>query len=372
MKAALSREPALDTIALEEPPEMSPGVDLLERLEGICAARGLESLAERLGDLADFLGQDVAQLEGSLEELPRDPRLVGRSATHLLDLGGKRLRPICVALASRIGKGFDPRVLDLGVAVELVHSATLLHDDVVDWSDARRGGPTSRVVYGNAASIFAGDWLLIEALRRVERVGVPGLLSDLFGTIEEMIFAESLQLENRGKVSPERETYFQITEGKTASVFRWAMRAGGKAGEVGDEGLAALETFGLELGIAFQAVDDLLDLTGDPALTGKSLFTDLREGKMTFPLILALENDGELRRPIEEALAFDPAGGADLPPALVARIIETLETTRAVEDTLTLARERSASAISALSVLPPSRARFALETVAEAIVDRDL
>lgn len=349
------------------------GILLLERLESLCTDRGLGRLADRLEDMAIFLGTDLAAFEVEFAALPRRPQLVGRSARHLVELGGKRLRPLVLCLASRLGFGMatlDPKVLDLAVAVELVHSATLLHDDVVDGSETRRGSLTSRTLFGNAASIFAGDWLLIEALRRVQTSGLPGLLEGLFDCIEEMIFAESIQLENRGRLSLDRASYFQVIEGKTASVFRWAMRAGAQAAELPADQIAALAVYGENLGIAFQAVDDLLDLTGDPRKTGKTLFTDLREGKMTFPLIVALERRPEIR-PVLEQIAREGVDG-ELDEALATSVIQVLRETHAVEDCLALARERSERAIAALADLPDSRARRALATVAEAIVDRDL
>ena len=356
--------------APEEPrsvPGLPVGVDLLARLEGICVHRGLDNLADRLSDLVAFIGHDLEAFEGEFASLPHHDRLVSRGASHLLDLGGKRLRPMCLALAARLGSGFDERVRDLAVAVELVHTATLLHDDVVDMSDHRRGAPATRAVYGNAASIFAGDWLLIEALRRVEGCRLPGLLEELFTIIEEMIFAESLQLENRGRLSTDRELYFRVVEGKTASVFRWAMSAGGRAAGLGDDERRSLVEYGRHLGIAFQATDDLLDLTGDASRTGKDLFADLREGKMTFPLIVALERDPALAPVVEEILG---ASGISDPAAR--RVVDSLRETRAVEDCRKLARRHSSRALAALETLPDSRARRALATVAETIVDRDL
>ncbi len=346
------------------------GVDLLERLEEICVDQGLSALAHRLGAMTGLVAADLAAFELELDGLPSRPEKVGRAAGHLLDLGGKRLRPLCLALATRLGSGFDQSGLDLAVAVELVHSATLLHDDVVDLSDQRRGSATARTIYGNAASIFAGDWLLIEALRRVRKAGYLELLDQLFAVIEEMIFAESLQLENRGRLSMDRLTYFKVVEGKTASVFRWAMTAGGVAGGLGREEQKALADYGDHLGITFQAVDDLLDLTGDSAKTGKALFTDLREGKMTLPLILALERRPELRDLVEQV----PALGAEepIPESLGRAIVGHLRDSGAVDDCLTMARERSAAAVQALQSLPAGPARRALATVAEAIIDRDL
>ena len=348
-------------------PGLPVGVDLLARLEGLCAHRGLEGLADRLSDLVAFIGQDLVSFESEFAALPHDDRLVSRSASHLLDLGGKRLRPMCVTLAARMGSGFGAEVRDLAVAVELVHSATLLHDDVVDMSDVRRGAPSARAVYGNAASIFAGDWLLIEALRRVNRCGRQELLEELFAIIEEMIFAESLQLENRGRLSINRDLYFRVVEGKTASVFRWAMSAGARAAGLDEAARGKLVEYGNHLGIAFQATDDLLDLTGDASRTGKDLFADLREGKMTFPLIVALERDPSLRPVIEGIL--ESSGISDLASR---RVVSTLRETRAVEDCRQLAREHSNRALAALEALPDSRARRALATVAETIVDRDL
>jgi octaprenyl-diphosphate synthase len=346
------------------------GVDLLARLEGICAGRGLAHLAIRLGDMASFVGGDLVSFEEEIARLPRDERWAGRAASHLLDIGGKRLRPLCVMLAARIGAGFDARVNDLAIAVELVHNATLLHDDVVDLGDTRRGLPTARTVYGNAASIFAGDWLLIEALRRVRRCSIPNLLEDLFDTIEQMIFAESLQLENRGRLSLGRDLYFQVVEGKTASLFGWGMRAGALAGGLDRHQVDALSDFGRHLGVAFQAVDDLLDLTGNAEHTGKVLFADLREGKMTFPLIVALEREEELRPLLQEVLATNVE--EPIAEATAARVLDILRQTGSVETCRELARKRTAQAVERLETLPAGRARRALNTVARAIVDRDL
>lgn len=361
-------EPAID----EEPAAggLPAGVDLLERLETICSDQGLSSLAVRLGAMTELVAADLARFEQELGGLPRRPEQVGQAASHLMERGGKRLRPLCLALASRLGSGFADDGLDLAVAVELVHSATLLHDDVVDLSDQRRGSATARTVYGNAASIFAGDWLLVEALRRVRRSGHLRLLDQLLSVIEEMIFAESLQLENRGRLTMDRPTYFRVVEGKTASVFRWAMTAGGVAGGLGSVEQKALAAYGNHLGVTFQAVDDLLDLTGETAKTGKSLFTDLREGKMTLPLILALERRPQLRSLVERVLAL-PAEQA-LPADLSSAVVTHLHDSDAIADCFQLARDRSRAAVEALDQVPAGQARDALATVAEAIIDRDL
>ena len=229
---------------------------VLDRLAHVSAARGVPSLGERLASLDRWVRADLIAFETELAAIPRGARVVHSAAHHLLDLRGKHLRPLCVALASRFGDGFTERARGLAVAVELIHSATLLHDDVVDVAERRRGEPAACVVYGNAASIFAGDWLLVAALRRIAAAGVEGLLDRMLGVIDEMIVAESIQLERRGNVIGTREDYFAIIEGKTAALFRWAMIAGARVARLPPAAEAALERFGLHLGVAFQAVDD--------------------------------------------------------------------------------------------------------------------
>lgn len=340
------------------------GPEVLFQLQAVVEGQGLDLLAGTLGRLGAFVGEDLARIEVELKTLPQRPDLVGRSATHLLELGGKRLRPLCVALAARLGSGFDDRAAELAAAVELVHSATLLHDDVVDSGTMRRGEPAARLLYGNAASVFAGDWLLIEALRRVRRAKTPGVLDELLCTIDEMIRAEALQLARRGLVSPDRASYFAVIDGKTASLFRWALLAGGRAGGLGDGACDALARYGRHLGLAFQLVDDTLDFAGDQARTGKALFTDLVEGKMTHPLLVALEREPALE-PRLSAIARGADTEAHLPEVLAA-----LERTSALAATTKLAEEHARRALDCLDEIPDAPARASLAFVAETAVHR--
>jgi octaprenyl-diphosphate synthase len=335
---------------------------VLDRLAIVSRTRGAGEIGERLADLGRWVTSDLAELDAELSAMPRGERVAHLAAHHLLDLRGKLLRPLCVALASRAGDGFTPRARGLAVAVELVHSATLLHDDVVDVAELRRGRPAARVVYGNAASIFGGDWLLVAALRKIAAAGFDGLLDRMLAVIDEMIVAESLQLERRGVLVPDRDDYFRIVEGKTAALFRWAMCAGARAGGVGPTGEAALDRYGLHLGIAFQAVDDALDFC---STTGKDALADLREGKMTWPLVVAIEREPALRGRIETALRVSSAGAGELDA--IARAVRELG---AIAATRRLAEEHATHAIDALSVLPAGPGRDALETVALASLER--
>ena len=344
---------------------IAPPPPLLRRLQTLCRGEQLEQLGARLGDLADFVAPDMRALEASMPRLRPEASAVERSASHLIDLGGKRLRPMCVALTARLGTGFDERARELAVAVELVHAATLLHDDVVDLGDTRRGAPAARLIFGNAVSIFAGDWLLVGALKRVRRAQIPGVLERLLDVIEQMVLAESLQLERRGRLDTTEAHWQAIVEGKTAALFRWAMWAGGRAGGLSDEHCDILERFGADLGVAFQAIDDLLDLAGDPEHTGKALFADLREGKLTYPVIVSIERDPSLAARIDEILKAEV-----LDPGRCLEALHLIKKTGSLEDCRRLAKRHAAHAKQTLAALPKSRAREALETIADATVHR--
>jgi octaprenyl-diphosphate synthase len=340
---------------------------LLDRLARISSARANPTLGERLAVLQQFVRDDLIGFERELAAIPLGARAVHRAARHLLELRGKCLRPTCVALASRFGgAGFDARARGLAVAVELVHSATLLHDDVVDVADRRRNAPAARVVYGNAAAIFGGDWLLVAALRRIAACGVDGMLDAMLAVIDEMIVAESLQLERRGVVheaTTARDEYLAIVDGKTCALFRWAMLAGARCAGLSPVGERALERFGQHLGVAFQAIDDELDFatTGE---TGKDPLVDLREGKLTFPLVVALERAPALRARLEALLAGTPVR------AELEALADAVRATGALAATRAFAEDQAQRALAALDELPPGPPRDALVTVALAALER--
>lgn len=346
------------------------GDDVLARLADVCNMRGVDGTPSRLGSLLGCVEDDMRVIDAALEvvseggsrELP-----VEKSVRHLLRLKGKRLRPMCVALAARVGAGFSDAAREIAVSAELVHAATLLHDDVVDLGDKRRGQPTARMVYGNAASIFGGDWLLVEALRRIHRAGVPRVMDGVLEVLNEMLGAESLQLACRGRFDPNLAVYLKIVEGKTASLFRWALAAGGRAGGLSEEACRALATFGDRLGVAFQVVDDLLDVAGDAVALGKGVYSDLREGKTTYPLLVALEREPKLLGTVRAACeAEDDAHLA----AAGAEVADALARTGAIDEARAFATRLSSQAIASLVTLPKCIARDALEHTAIELVGR--
>jgi octaprenyl-diphosphate synthase len=348
---------------------------VLASLERVSAHHGGDSLAARLAELRLWLSEDLASIEQALAEVGGGATLSERAGRHLLDQGGKRIRPICVALAARAGTGFGPAARSCAVAVELVHNATLLHDDVVDVGDTRRGAPTARVLYGNAASIFAGDWLLVEALFRIQAANLPGVLERGLEVIREMVFAEALQLERRNtafalrRASPRvaLDDYFRIVRGKTASLFRWAMFAGARAGGVSDAACDALERYGEDLGVAFQLVDDVLDVACEQEATGKTVLADLREGKLTYPLLVAMDRDAGLAPLLEQAADSD---AASVDASAAREIAQRIGATGAVDACVAEATARCDAAARSLDVLPRGRAREALEAVARSMPAR--
>jgi octaprenyl-diphosphate synthase len=343
----------------------NPEQAVLGRLERLSVDRGQPDLTETLHALNVFLADDLAAVEADLGGIPVRANVVGRSVQHLMTLGGKRLRPLCVVLASRIGREPARGVRALAVAVELVHSATLLHDDVVDGGVLRRGQPAARVRFGNAASVFAGDWLLIEALRRVQSSGVPDVLDRLLSVIDEMIAAEAIQLEHRGKLFPDVDTYFQVVRGKTASLFRWAAYAGARAGGASSSVSESMSAYGEALGLGFQIIDDVLDLRGSSSDTGKTLFADLLEGKTTLPVIFGIEADPSLASQIAELMRIE---GKSIDE--VEKIRSRLEELGAIERAVSVAGQYVARAKGELENLPTGLARDALLAVAETTLHR--
>ncbi len=339
------------------------------RLRAVCRDRGPRAVESRLAELEAWLADDLTALREELAAVPLESSVVGLSARHQLGLAGKLLRPLCVLLAAKLGRGFGPSARQLAVAVELIHNATLLHDDVIDLGEARRGAPAARAVYGNAASVLAGDWLLVQAIRRIRLCDQPGLLDGALAVIEKMIAAEALELENRCRLDLEPAEYFRVVDGKTAALFRFALLAGATAGELTPGERDALETYGDHLGVAFQLIDDVLDLDGDPAIMGKAALSDLREGKMTYPLLLAIERDDSLRRELTDLLARSCNGAA--PPRLCDRLQRKLHSTGAVEDCRALARRHAADAVACLGFLPEGLSRGALTQLALTAVERE-
>ena len=352
-----------------------PKSEVLDQLTSVAKSRGLDPLVLRLVEIRTWLHDDLVELEESALAILKGTAPLGPenedgdtpakgAARHLLGVPGKFIRPICLMMAARIGeRGLDKQVRDLALTCELIHAATLLHDDVLDEGDLRRGMPASRIVYGNAASVLGGDHVLLHALKLAHEAAPPHIFSALLETIDKMVSAESHQLVHRGTMNPDPEVYRTVILGKTAVLFRWALRAGGNLAGLNLEQEEALAAAGAELGMAFQLVDDILDLVGDAKQTGKSLYADLEEGKMTWPLILASQKD-----PTIPALAAQVAAGDAEPATLVAR----LHALNTINETRYEARKHSDLALDHLKGLPDNKAVQSLRGIIVSAIERSL
>jgi octaprenyl-diphosphate synthase len=335
------------------------------RLAAICTAHGVEPARAAL----ELVAAPLAALDGDLAALAAGASVAAGAARHLVRAGGKRVRPAVCLLAAAAAGGAPPGEPARLVATiaEAIHAATLLHDDVIDLGDTRRGAAAARVVYGNAASVLGGDLLLARALALVEQAATPGLLASVVDVLARMIDAEALQLERRGSAALTAEEYFAIALGKTAALFEWAAGEGARAATGReDERVQALRLFGRELGVAFQVADDLIDLRGDPALAGKGLLADVREGKVTFPLIGALRADPGLAGLLEAAAcgeAVDEAG-------LGRRARRAAEAGGGITAARAEVARRTAAAVAALAHLPRSAAREGLAALARSLEER--
>lgn len=292
--------------------------------------------------------------------------MVPELARYLIEAGGKRLRPmLTVAAAALFGKANGSQI-NFAAAVEFMHNATLLHDDVVDDSAMRRGRPAARMIWGNPASVLVGDFLLGQAFmmmvetRDIEALGVLAQAATVIAEGEVFQLAKTRDL----RTTPQE--YDQVIRAKTATLFEAAAEVGALAGGADAAGRAAMRTYGLELGRAFQLVDDVLDYRGEADTLGKNTGDDLREGKMTLPIILALAE----ATPEEQKFMVSALGNPDAPDATVARVVAILERYGALERTLEMAHSYVRIAREALMGLPEGKIRTLLSDIAEFYVAR--
>ena len=329
---------------------------------GVRPERAQAALAQ-VPRLAEELGALERELVRATEDA--EERLRG-AARHLVGSGGKRIRPTVTLLACGACGGDMAVAVPFAAVAELTHSATLLHDDVIDDGPMRRGQPASRVLWGNAVSVLSGDWLLARALEMVAaqpagRAALPPLLA----TMRRLVEGEVLQLSLRGGFQATEKDYFAVVDGKTASLFGWAASAGGWAAGARPELAGALGAFGEGIGTAFQLVDDALDYAADPEKLGKRLGADLIEGKATLPLIRALAAEPRLK----ERLA-PIADGREPPEEAAAEVIAAVKRSGGVEAARALAREHTRAAMAALEKVPDGAHRRALADAAVMLTER--
>ena len=316
--------------------------------------------------LAALVVEDLAAVETLIHQHLRSPvGVIPNLAAHLIDAGGKRIRPLITLAAARLlgGGGDGPR--KLAAAVEFIHSATLLHDDVVDVSSMRRGKKSANMVWGNSASVLVGDFLFARSFNLMVETGDIQVLDILARAASVIAEGEVMQLAAANDAETTRQRYMEIIGAKTAALFAAAAKAGAvAAGRAGAEA-SALETYGRELGLAFQLVDDALDYGGLSATMGKNAGDDFREGKVTLPVVFARDaGDAGERAFWRRAL------GGERSDDDFHRALALLKRHNAIGLTLEAARGHATRAREALAALPANAYREALADLPDFVVER--
>jgi octaprenyl-diphosphate synthase len=301
-------------------------------------------------------------LDRMQSEIPLIPRLAG----HLISGGGKRLRPMLTLAGAELVGYKGTRHHKLAAAVEFIHTATLLHDDVVDGSELRRGKAAANIVFGNPATVLVGDFLFSRAFELMTEDGSLRVLSILSRASAVIAEGEVSQLSAQRQIATSEEQYLHIIGAKTAALFAAASQISAVVAECSEEQEHALEAYGRNLGVAFQLVDDAIDYDSDAAQMGKDQGDDFREGKMTLPVILAYARGSEDERKFwKDAILGHRTSDADLTYA-----IGLISRHNAVEDTRERARHFANRAIDAISIFPDGKARAAMAEAAQFAVAR--
>src|SRR5271156_336397 len=257
-------------------------------------------------EILDLVKDDLERVEREISlESVASVDAVTTIGRYLQAGGGKRLRPMLVLLASRLVGAVSDGSIHMAAVVEMIHTATLVHDDVIDIAKTRRGRPSPNAIWGNHTCVLAGDWLYMQAFQMAVRERNFHVLDLLITLTQMMVEGELLQLERIGKIAISEADYMELVDRKTASLFSACARLGGIMGGASETTEARLGEFSWNLGIAFQLVDDVLDFTAREKTLGKPVGSDLREGKVTLPLIYALERATPAERNLVERVLQD-------------------------------------------------------------------
>lgn len=333
---------------------------VMQRAERASPPAALEPLLLLVAsDMAEVNAIILAQARSEVDLIPE-------LAKHLINSGGKRLRPMLTIAAARLCGYWGAGHIKLAASVEFMHTATLLHDDVVDESDMRRGKKSARILWGNQASVLVGDFLLGQAFKMMVDVGsLPALkiLSHASAVIAE---GEVMQLAASKDMTTTEEEYLAVIFSKTAALFAAASEIGGVIAGRGDAEQAALRAYGTNIGLAFQLIDDALDYSGEAAMLGKRVGDDFREGKITLPVVLSYRRGGA------EECAFwrRTLQDGDIQDGDLHQAIALMHRHNAIEETIERARFYGREAQKALDIFPTSEAKAAMLDAVDFSVSR--
>ena len=334
----------------------------------------LQEPQQESGSVDTLLSNAIALVQDELDgvnetirtRLDSDIALINTLGAYIIKSGGKRMRPLILLLCARACGGNSPHGVTLAAVIEFIHTATLLHDDVVDASSLRRGQPTANDVWGNEASVLVGDFLYSRSFEMMVETNNMEVMRILAGTTNAIAEGEVMQLLNAHTPDTSEEVYLETIKRKTAKLFESAAWLGAVVSDQSDEVCQSLSAYGLHLGIAFQLIDDIMDYVADSDQIGKNIGDDLSEGKPTLPLIYSMQNGTQaqsqvVRQAIEE-------GEVDK----IDQIVEIVKSTGALDYTAKKAELQVEKAIQCLKCIPESEYKLALADLARFSVSRNI
>lgn len=320
----------------------------------------------KLADVQQLIAADMQAVnELILTRLQSDVVLINQLGGYIINSGGKRLRPMLALLSARVCGYQGPHHIDIAAIVEFIHTATLLHDDVVDASDMRRGNQTANAVWGNEAAVLVGDFLYSRSFQMMVTVNSMRVMDILSDTTTIIAEGEVMQLLNCNDPDTTEERYLDVIHSKTAKLFEAAARLGAVLAQFQPEAEEHIAKYGMHLGTAFQLIDDVLDYSASAEEMGKNVGDDLAEGKPTLPLIYAMRHGSEAQRQLVRAAIEQ--GGLEHIDA----VLEAIQTTGALDYTSEMARKEAALAVEKLADLPESDYKQALIALAHLAVERN-
>ena len=331
--------------------------------------KSIEKIREQkasLEEIRSIVSEEWSLLDQEIEkQLSSDIELINNISQYIVNSGGKRIRPLIVLLSARASGASDlDRIVKAAAMIEFIHTATLLHDDVVDNSDSRRGIKTAHQSFGNESTILVGDFLYSRAFQimvQINHMGIMEVMSDATNTIAE---GEVLQLINSGNPKINKEQYLEVIYRKTGKLFEAAMVVGGLLSNQSQTVLTTLQLFGKELGMAYQIVDDVLDYSSSFEIMGKDVGDDLAEGKVTLPMIYTLERAmPDMQEMIGQAILNKDSKNAD-------KIIGSIQSTGSIASSVNDAKEKTEFALHSIQSLDNSKYKTALKNLAEIILHR--
>lgn len=320
-----------------------------------------------LEKITELTAQDMAGVNATiLDQLNSDVQLINQLGYYIVSGGGKRIRPMIAVLSARaLGYNGNAHVT-IAALIEFIHTATLLHDDVVDESDMRRGKATANAAFGNAASVLVGDFIYTRAFQMMTQLGSLKILEVMSAAVNVIAEGEVLQLMNVNDPNITEESYMRVIYSKTARLFEAASQCSGILAGASPEQELALQDYGRYIGTAFQLIDDLLDYSADGATLGKNVGDDLNEGKPTLPLLHAMQH-GTLEQATMIRQAIEQGNGRHL----LEPVLEAMEMCGSLAWTRLRAEQEADKAIEALAILPDSPWKTALTGLAHIAVQRN-